>query len=85
VLEPADIWCANVLTWDKLLAHEGFAALNMVQEVTMADGYQYRTTRCPIRLDGELLTSPVGSPQLGQDNATILAEIATLQSARHDA
>ncbi|MDO7846225.1 CaiB/BaiF CoA-transferase family protein [Hymenobacter sp. M29] len=85
ILEPADIWCANVLSWDRLLAHEGFAALNMVQEVTMADGYAYRTTRCPIRLDGELLTSPVGSPQLGQNNAAILAEIATFQPARHDA
>ncbi|MBO2031672.1 CoA transferase [Siccationidurans ginsengisoli] len=85
ILEPADIWCANVLSWDKLLAHEGFAALNVVQEVSMRDGYQYRTTRCPIRLDGELLTSPVGSPKLGQDNAAILAEIATPQTARHDA
>jgi crotonobetainyl-CoA:carnitine CoA-transferase CaiB-like acyl-CoA transferase len=85
VLEPADIWCADVLTWDRLLAHEGFAALNMVQEVTMADGYRYRTTRCPIRLDGALLTSPVGSPQLGQDNAALLREIADLQPARHDA
>ncbi|WP_236050319.1 CaiB/BaiF CoA transferase family protein [Hymenobacter negativus] len=85
ILEPADIWCANVLSWDKLLGHEGFAALNMVQEVTMSDGYQYRTTRCPIRFDGELLTSPIGSPQLGQDNAAILAEIAIFQAARHDA
>jgi crotonobetainyl-CoA:carnitine CoA-transferase CaiB-like acyl-CoA transferase len=85
VLEPADIWCADVLTWDRLLAHEGFAALNMVQEVTMADGYRYRTTRCPIRLDGALLTSPVGSPLLGQDNAALLREIADLQPARHDA
>jgi CoA:oxalate CoA-transferase len=85
VLEPADIWCADVLTWDRLLAHEGFAALDMVQEVTMADGYRYRTTRCPIRLDGELLTSPVGSPQLGQDNAALLREIADLQPARNHA
>ena len=84
ILEPADIWCANVLSWDKLLAHEGFAALNMVQEVSMSDGYQYRTTRCPIRLDGKRLTSPIGSPKLGQDNAAILAEIATFQAARHD-
>jgi len=74
-----------VLTWDRLLAHEGFQALNMVQEVTMADGYRYRTTRCPIRLDGELLTSPIGSPQLGQDNATLLRELTNLQPARHDA
>jgi CoA:oxalate CoA-transferase len=85
ILEPADIWCANVLTWDNLLAHEGFAALNMVQEVTMADGYRYRTTRCPIRLDGELLTSPKGSPQLGQDNAALLREITASQALRHDA
>jgi crotonobetainyl-CoA:carnitine CoA-transferase CaiB-like acyl-CoA transferase len=85
ILEPADIWCANVLTWDKLLAHEGFQALNMVQEVTMADGYAYRTTRCPIRLDGELLTSPKGSPQLGQDNAALLREITSTKALRHDA
>ncbi len=85
ILEPADIWCANVLTWDKLLAHDGFKALDMVQEVSMLDGYQYRTTRCPIRFDGELLTSPIGSPKLGQDNVAILAEIATLQTVRHDA
>ena len=85
ILEPADIWCANVLSWDSLLAHEGFQGLDMVQEVSMMDGYQYRTTRCPIRLDGELLTSPVGSPKLGQNNAAILAEITTIQHARHDA
>jgi len=85
ILEPADIWCANVLTWDSLLAHEGFTALNMVQDVTMADGYQYRTTRCPIRFDGELLTSPKGSPQLGQDNAALLREFTTPQPLRHDA
>jgi crotonobetainyl-CoA:carnitine CoA-transferase CaiB-like acyl-CoA transferase len=85
ILEPADIWCANVMTWDKLLAHEGFQALNMVQEVTMADGYAYRTTRCPIRLDGELLTSPKGSPQLGQDNAALLREFTATQALRHDA
>ncbi|MCD0489373.1 CoA transferase [Pedobacter sp. MC2016-14] len=74
VLEPADIWCADVLNWDTLVAHEGFKVLNMVQEVEMKDGYKYKTTRCPIRIDGELLTSSVGSPKLGQDNEKILKE-----------
>lgn len=68
ILEPADIWCADVLNWDELMAHEGFKALQMIQEVEMADGYQYQTTRCPIRIDGALLTSSKGSPKLGQDN-----------------
>lgn len=75
VLQPADIWCAEVLSWDVLMQQEGFKALNMIQEVTMQDGYQYRTTRCPIRIDGEILTSGKGSPALGQDTAHILQEI----------
>src|SRR5581483_4632808 len=33
ILEPADIWCADVLTWDHLFAHEAFHTLNMVQTV----------------------------------------------------
>jgi crotonobetainyl-CoA:carnitine CoA-transferase CaiB-like acyl-CoA transferase len=85
ILDPADIWCANVLSWDQLMQHEGFKVLDMVQEVSMVDGYQYRTTRCPIRLDGELLTSSKGSPKLGQDNAALLQEFANSPAARHDA
>jgi len=77
VLQPADIWCAEVLSWDTLQEQEGFKALDMIQEVTMQDGYRYRTTRCPIRIDGELMTSPKGSPALGQDNAAILHELNT--------
>jgi crotonobetainyl-CoA:carnitine CoA-transferase CaiB-like acyl-CoA transferase len=41
----------------------------------MDDGYKYKTTRCPIRIDGEILTSPKGSPKLGQDNSSILEDI----------
>lgn len=75
ILQKADIWCADVLNWDELTRHEAFKALDMIQEVVMADGFTYRTTRCPIRIDGELLTSPKGSPKLGQDNDTILKQI----------
>jgi crotonobetainyl-CoA:carnitine CoA-transferase CaiB-like acyl-CoA transferase len=77
ILEPADIWCADVLNWNALMAHEGFKVLKMVQEVEMIDGYKYETTRCPIRIDGELLTSAIGSPKLGQDNEKIIKEFIT--------
>lgn len=70
LLEPADIWCSDVLNWDDLLAHDGFKALNMLQTVTMADGSQYQTTRCPIRLDGEPIFAQQGAPKLGQHNAS---------------
>ncbi|WP_345953403.1 CaiB/BaiF CoA-transferase family protein [Mucilaginibacter sp. PAMB04168] len=76
VLQPADIWCAEVLDWKTLMQQEGFKALDMIQEVTMNDGYQYRTTRCPIRIDGEILTSFKGSPALGQDTQAILNEMS---------
>ncbi len=80
-LEPADIWCANVLNWEELMAHEGFKVLDMIQTVEMEDGYTYQTTRCPIRIDGELLTSAKGSPKLGQDNEDIIKEFININTA----
>lgn len=75
LLEPADIWCADVLTWEKLMAHEGFKVLDMVQEVSMSDGYRYRTTRCPVSIDGERLFSGNGTPKLGEHTAAITDEM----------
>lgn len=74
ILEPADIWCANVLNYEQLFAQEGFQVLDFVQQVEMLDGYSYKTTRCPIRIDGELFNSAKGSPKLGQDNESIIKE-----------
>lgn len=75
ILEEADIWCADVLNWHQLTAHDGFKVLEMVQQVTMGDGFRYETTRCPIRIDGELLTSVKGSPKLGEHTSSILSEL----------
>lgn len=69
LLEPADIWCSDVLNWEDLLAHDGFKALDMLQTVSMSDGSQYETTRCPIRIDGEFLLAEQGAPKLGEHNA----------------
>ena len=71
-LEPADIWCAEVLDWPTFTNTEGFRALDAVQDITAPDGTRIRTTRCPIRLDGEILTSPRGGPALGADTAAYL-------------
>ncbi len=84
ILEPADIWCSDVLNWKELMDHDGFKALNMIQEVKMNDGYSYQTTRCPIRIDGELLVSAKGSPKLGQDNANIIQQFVSLKTSVHD-
>lgn len=72
LLEPADIWCAEVFTWPQMLEHEGFAALALTQEIHDAGHGTLRTTRCPIRVDGEVLTAARGAPALGRDTDEIL-------------
>lgn len=78
ILEPQDIWCADVLTWPQLLEHEGFTALRMTQEVTRSGGASLTTTRCPIRIDGELMLSAVGAPKIGEHNARIREEMEAM-------
>jgi CoA:oxalate CoA-transferase len=79
ILEPADIWCSDVFTWPRLMEHDGFKVLDMVQEVHRCEGVSLRTTRCPVRIDGELLKSAKGAPRLGQDTARIIQEFSSRQ------
>ena len=74
ILEPADVWCADVFTWSRLLDHEGFKVLKMTQEVRLPSGAAFMTTRCPIRIDGTILTSATGSPRVGDHTAAITQE-----------
>ncbi|WP_181804049.1 CaiB/BaiF CoA transferase family protein [Streptomyces shenzhenensis] len=67
VLDPADVWCAPVLTQEELLGHEGFRAIAMTQELNR-DGLHLTTTRSPIRLDGRRLLSDRPAPRLGEHN-----------------
>lgn len=81
ILEPADIWCSDVLTWDRLFQHPGFTALDMVQAVTRVGNSDQRpvvmrTTRCPIRIDGELLTSTRPAPRVGEHTELLRREFA---------
>ncbi len=73
-LEPADYWCADVLTWQRLRAHEAFQTLNMTQHVSRANGASLETTRCPIRIDGEILTSTLGAPKVGEHTDQLIEE-----------
>ncbi|HEU5077833.1 MAG TPA: CaiB/BaiF CoA-transferase family protein [Opitutaceae bacterium] len=73
-LEPADYWCAEVLSWSRLWQTEAFRALDFEQEVVREDGPAMRTTRCPITIDGERYKSPRGAPRVGQHTAAIARE-----------
>lgn len=67
-LEPADIWCADTFTWDRLFETEGFQALDMLQTVRTEQGTEFTTTRCPITIDKEHYKSQKAAPSIGQHN-----------------
>jgi crotonobetainyl-CoA:carnitine CoA-transferase CaiB-like acyl-CoA transferase len=75
ILEPADVWCSDVFTWRRLMAHEAFKVLDFIQEVKRSEEVSLKTTRCPIRIDGEIYKSGKGAPRLGQHTSAILAEL----------
>ena len=75
ILEPADIWCAEVLDWENMLEHEGFKKLDMTQRIKSLDGLDIKTLRCPIRVDGEIFKSDLAAPKVGQDNEKIMKEM----------
>jgi CoA:oxalate CoA-transferase len=76
ILELADVWCSDVYTWPKLLQDEAFQVLDMVQEVSRRSGVSLRTTRCPIRIDGEILKSAQGAPRVGEHTEQIVREFS---------
>ena len=84
LLEPADIWCAQVQNWRDLLTDSSLKNTIKTQKVFMQDGYSFETTRCPIQINGQPLISEKGTPALGQDNTnidkTLLADIFKMKS-----
>lgn len=74
ILEPADVWCSDVFTWPKLLQHDGFKVLDMLQTVRRTNGATLVTTRCPIRVDGEIYKSSLGAPRVGEHTEEIARE-----------
>tara|TARA_Y100000996_G_scaffold161578_1_gene125157 strand:+ start:1836 stop:2990 length:1155 start_codon:yes stop_codon:yes gene_type:complete len=74
ILQPADIWCAEVLEWDKMMEHEGFKVIDMLQRIKRFDGLDIETLRCPIRFDDQIFKSEVAAPIIGQHTKEISEE-----------
>jgi len=74
ILNPADVWCSEVLNWPQLRASEAFWQLAMLQKLNDGQGVEIFTTRLPIRIDQSLLTSPRLAPRVGQHTEAIQRE-----------
>ncbi len=76
ILQPADIWCAEVLEWDKMMKNEGFKVLDMIQRIKRFDGLDIETLRCPIKFNNEVFKSEKAAPVVGQHTEQISKEFS---------
>jgi CoA:oxalate CoA-transferase len=76
VLDAADIWCSEVLDWPTLLGSEAFGQLHMLQTLANGKGLEILTTRCPFRLDHNVLLSQRLAPKVGEHTESITEEFA---------
>jgi crotonobetainyl-CoA:carnitine CoA-transferase CaiB-like acyl-CoA transferase len=56
---------------EKLMKEDGYKVLNMELQVKTKNGLTVTTTRCPIRVDGQILISGIGAPLLGEHNEQV--------------
>ncbi len=74
ILEPADIWAAEVLDWPQLLQSAAFRQLDILQTVTRDDGVSVRTTASPIRVNGVRAKNGLAAPTIGGQSEKVRAE-----------
>ncbi|GAF04502.1 CaiB/BaiF CoA transferase family protein [Saccharicrinis fermentans] len=74
IFEGLDLSCSDIYTYRDLFNHEGYRVLKMDQEVETSDGITMRTTRCPIRIDGQRSFHRKSAPKPGEDNVLIEKE-----------
>ena len=76
IFSSHDLWCAPILTYKDLLQHPAYQTLQMDQEVVTDHGQRIKTTRCPIRIDGQRIFCNKSAPTVGEDNEIIEREFA---------
>lgn len=75
LLQPADIWCAEVLDWPTLRASPVWAQLGMERRF-FSQGVAFTGLRGPLRLNGQVPCGTGAAPALGADRARIALELA---------
>lgn len=73
IFVAADTWACEVFDWKTLMGSEAFRQLDFIQELRTGSS-SLLTTRCPIRIDGQVLKCSAPAPAVGQHTAEIEAE-----------
>jgi crotonobetainyl-CoA:carnitine CoA-transferase CaiB-like acyl-CoA transferase len=73
VLQPADIWCAEVMDWPALRRHPVWGQLGM-DRTFARDGFAFHGIAGPLRLNGARPAPGTAAPRLGADTGTIITD-----------
>ncbi|NDW00004.1 CaiB/BaiF CoA-transferase family protein [Salipiger sp. PrR002] len=74
ILQPADIWCSEVLDWSGLMEAEAFKRLDLLQTVSRDDGVRIDTTRAPLTINGCRPQTARAAPRVGEHSRLIREE-----------
>jgi crotonobetainyl-CoA:carnitine CoA-transferase CaiB-like acyl-CoA transferase len=75
ILQPADIWCSEVLDWPSLLENEAFKTLDFHQLIRRSDDITLNALRPPIRINGQTLKSDRAAPMLGEHSHAVFSDL----------
>ena len=81
ILQPADIWCSEVLDWPKMLESEAFKLLDMQQTIQRNGSVKLNALRGPIRIEGKTLKCDRAAPALGADQEKITNELLSIKQS----
>jgi len=84
ILQPADIWCSEVLDWETLFKTEAFGRLDFFQTIRRSPQVSLRSVRGPLRINGETLKSEAAAPALGEHTEKIIQEFSPDPTSRRD-
>lgn len=74
-LQQAGLWASAVKNWNELTHETGYQVMDGQQNVQVNENQSIITTRCPIRINGAPLKTPVSAPLLGQHTESIKKEL----------
>jgi crotonobetainyl-CoA:carnitine CoA-transferase CaiB-like acyl-CoA transferase len=73
-MDSRNVPCAPINTYDQILADPHVAHLGIVQPMRLPNGVETRTVSFPVKISGYDLSVNFPPPELGADNAVVIAE-----------
>lgn len=80
-LRSHDLWATDLKNWKQLKQTRGYQEFELEQEINISEGKTIKTTRCPIRINGEKMWGTSPAPDLGQHSDSIRKEFQLNEKA----